>query len=50
MFEDIPKELHELRKQQMDKLRQARKNGKRAFFFNKTEPNKLYIDAKDVKL
>ena len=50
MFEDIPKELHELRKQQMDKLRQARKNGKHAFFFNKTEPIKLYIDARDVEL
>ena len=33
MFEDIPKGLHELRKQQMDKLREARKDGKRAFFF-----------------
>ena len=49
MFEDIPKELHELRKQQMDKLRQARKDGKRAFF-SKTEPDKLYIDGRYVKL
>ena len=48
-FEDIPKELHELRKQQMVKLRQARKDGKRAFF-SKTEPDKLFIDGRYVKL
>ena len=49
MFQDIPKELHELRKQQMDKLRLARKDGKRTFF-SKTEPDKLYIDGRYVKL
>lgn len=49
MYEDIPKELHELRKKQMDKLKQARKDGKRAFF-SKTEPDKLYIDGRYVKL
>ena len=49
LFEDIPKELHELRKQQMDKLRQARKDGKRAFF-SKTEPDKLFIDSRYVEL
>ena len=49
MFEDIPKELHELRKKQIDKLKQARRDGKRAFF-SKTEPDKLYIDGKYVKL
>ena len=49
MFEDIPRELHELRKQQMDKLKQARKDGKRAFF-SKTEPDKLYIDGRYVRL
>ena len=49
MFEDIPKELHELRKQQMVKLRQARKDGKRAFF-SKTGPDKLFIDGRYVKL
>ena len=48
MFEDIPKELHELKKQQMDKLKQARKDGKRAFF-SKTEPDKLYIEGRYVK-
>ena len=49
MFEDIPKELHELRKKQIDKLKQARRDGKCAFF-SKTEPDKLYIDGKYVKL
>jgi len=49
MYEDILKELHELRKKQMDKLKQARKDGKRAFF-SKTEPDKLYIDGRYVKL
>ena len=32
MFEDIPKELHELKKMQMDKLKKARKDGKCAYF------------------
>lgn len=49
MYEDIPKELHELRKKQMDKLKQARKDGKRAFF-SKTEPDKLYINGRYAKL
>jgi len=49
MFEDIPKELHILRKKQMDKLKKARKEGKRAYF-SKSEPDKLYIDGKYVQL
>ena len=49
MYEDIPKELHELRKKQLHKLKKARKDGKRAFF-SKAEPDKLYIDGKYVKL
>ena len=48
MFEDIPKELHELRKMQMDKLKKARKDGKRAYF-SKFEPDKLFIDGKYVR-
>ena len=48
MFEDIPKELHELRKMQMDKLKKARKDGKRAYF-SKSEPDKLFIDGKYVR-
>ena len=48
MFEDIRKELHELRKMQMAKLKKARKDGKRAYF-SKSEPDKLLIDRKYVR-
>ena len=47
MFEDI-QELHELRKKQMDKLKKARKDGKRAHF-SKSEPDNLFIDGKYVQ-
>ena len=43
MFEDIPKELHELWKMPMDKLKKARKDGKRVYF-SKSEPEKLFIE------
>ena len=49
MYEDIPKELHDLRKAQMNKLKKARQEGKRANF-SKSEPDKLYIDGKLVKM
>ena len=47
--EDFPKELHDLRKAQMNKLKKARQEGKRANF-SKSEPDKLYIDGKYVKM
>ena len=49
MFEDIPKELHQKRKAQMERLKEARKEGKRANF-SRSEPDKLYIDGKLVKM
>ena len=49
MYEDFPKELHDLRKAQMNKLKKARQEGKRANF-SKSEPDKLYIDGKYVKM
>ena len=49
MYEDIPKDLHDLRKAQMNKLKKARQEGKRANF-SKSEPDKLYIDGKYVKM
>ncbi|CAH3015547.1 unnamed protein product, partial [Porites evermanni] len=49
MYEDFPKELHDLRKAQMNKLKKARQEGKRANF-SKSEPDKLYIDGKYVKI
>ena len=47
MFEDI-RELHELRKKQMDKLKKARKDGK-CGHFRKSEPDNLFIDGKYVQ-
>ena len=47
MFEDI-RELHELRKKQMDKLKKARKDGK-CEHFRKSEPDNLFIDGKYVQ-
>ena len=41
MFEDIPKELHQKRKLQMERLKEARKEGRRANF-SKSEPDKIY--------
>ena len=48
MYEDIPKALHALRKPQIEKLKQARKEGRKAYF-SKSEPDKLYIDGKSIK-
>ena len=47
MFEDIPMELHQKRKAQMERLKEARKEGKRANF---SGSDKLYIDGKFVKM
>ena len=49
MYEDFPKELHDLRKAQMNKLKKARQEGKRANF-SKSERGKLYVDGKYVKM
>ncbi|CAH3122874.1 unnamed protein product [Pocillopora meandrina] len=40
MYEDLLKEIHEMRKLQMEKLKNARKDGKRAYF-SRSEPDKL---------
>ena len=42
MYEDLPKEIHEMRKRQREKLKKARKDGKQAYF-SKSEPDKLII-------
>ena len=49
MYEDLPKEIHVMRKLQMEKLKNARKDGKRAYF-SRSEPDKLYINGKYVKM
>lgn len=47
VFDDIPKELYDLRKKQQDKLKDARKKGHTAFF-SKKYPDRLYIDGKFI--
>ena len=44
----MPRELQALRKPQIEKLKQARKEGCKAYF-SKSEPEKLYIDGKLMK-
>ena len=40
VFEDIPKDLYELWKQQMEKFKEARERGHKAYF-SKANPDKL---------
>ena len=47
VFEDIPKELYELRKKQQNKLKRARQDGLKAFFSKKFS-DKLFINGKFV--
>lgn len=47
IYDDIPKELIDLRKKHMTIFREARKAGKKAVF-SKSEPDKLFIDGKLV--
>jgi len=48
MYEDIPRDLQNLRRPQTKILKEARGEGKRAYF-SKSEPDKLYINGKYVK-
>ena len=47
IYDDIPKELIDLRKKQMPAFHEARKAGKRAAF-SKSDPDKLFLDGKLV--
>ena len=49
MYEDIPRELQDLRKLQMKRLKKAREESKRANF-SKSQPDKRYIDGKYVEM
>ena len=49
VFEDIPKELYELRKRQQNKLKCARQDGLKAFF-SKKFPDRLYSNGEFVPL
>ena len=48
MYEDLVKEIHEMRRHQMEKLKNATKDGERAYF-SRMEPDKLNINGKYVK-
>ena len=47
VFEDIPKDLYELRKLQMKKFKEARERGYKAHF-SSANPDKLYVNGKYV--
>ena len=47
VFDDIPKELYDLRKEQMKKLKEARTRGHTAFF-SKAHPDKLFVNGKYI--
>lgn len=47
VFDDIPKELYDLRKEQIQKLKKARQRGYTAYF-SKAHPDKLFVNGKYV--
>ena len=49
VFEDMPKEVYELRKPQLKKLQNAKERGDTAYF-SKKYPDKLFINGKYIPL
>ena len=47
VFDDIPKELYEIRKSQMKKFKEARGKG-RTVYFSKAQPDKLFVNGKFI--
>ena len=47
VFDDIPKELYDLRKEQIVKLKEARQRGHTAYF-SKAHPDKLFVNGKYI--
>ena len=47
VFEDIPKEMYNLRKSQFSKFKEAKRNGHNVYF-SKKYPDKLYINGKFI--
>ena len=47
VYVDIPKDLYDLCKAQMHKVKAANKNGIKAFF-GKAQPDRLYINGKFI--
>ena len=49
IFDDIPKELYESRKKQLNKFKEARKKGLNAYF-SKAHPDKLFVEGEFIAL
>ena len=47
VYDDLPKDLYDLRKKQVEKLKQAKKNGFSARF-SKSQPDKLFVNGKYI--
>ena len=47
VYEDVPKELYDLRKAQMSKFKEAKSRGLKVFF-SKAQPDRLYISGKFI--
>ena len=47
VFDDIPKELYEIRKSQMKKFKEARGKGC-TVYFSKAQPDKLFVNGKFI--
>ena len=47
VFDDIPKELYDLRKEQIVKLKEARRKGHTAYF-SKAHPEKLFVNGRYI--
>ena len=47
VFDDIPKELYEIRKSQIKKFKEARGKGC-TVYFSKAQPDKLFVNGKFI--
>ena len=47
MFDDIPKELYEIRKSQMKKFKEDSDKGCKVYF-SKAQPDKLFVNGKFI--
>ncbi len=49
VFDDLPKDLYDLRKKQLEKFKQAKKKGY-SVLFSKSQPDKLYVNGRFIAL
>ena len=47
VFDDLPKDLYDLRKKQPEKFKQAKRKGYSAHF-SKSQPDKLFVNGKFI--